>query len=139
MRVANKALYWSPDGSDYDTGTDGADTSGDISNAALYSNPVSLRHLDSYSIQCVLTGATPTGALKLQCSNDDPEYASLPWPLATAMNWTDIDGSSQAFTATGNVTWNAQGVGYLWVRVVWTESGTAAGAVTGRYHGKGAN
>jgi hypothetical protein len=138
MRVANGSLVWAPDASDYDADNNGVnDISGDISNAALYSNPVSLRHLNQFSIQCVLAGATVTGSLKLQCSNSNPDYAGRAFPTATSMNWTDVDGSSQAFTAAGNVTWNAQGVGYLWVRVVWTESGTAAGTITGTFNGKG--
>lgn len=130
MRVQNTALSWSTDQATYTA-------SGDISNAALYSTPVLLRHIDNYAIQIVTTGATVTGAFKLQASNSDPAIPDAGIPSASEMNWTDIDGSSVTFTAAGSFIWNAQGVGYQWVRVVWTESGTAAGAVTGRIHVKG--
>lgn len=134
--ILNGALKWSTNG----TATYG--TSGDLSNAALYSTPIKLEQIDRYAIQIVTTGATVTGAFKLQASNDVPDRedpdTNLPMnPAPASMNWTDIDGSSTTVTVAGSVVWNAQGVGYRWVRVVWTESGTAAGAVTGRINGKG--
>lgn len=131
MRVFNGLLTFSTDQATYTP-------SGDISSAALYSAPISLRHIEGYAIQLVTTGATVTGAFKLQASVSDPNVTNTNVPDATAMNWTDIDGSSTTVTVAGSLVWNAQGVGYPWVRVVWTESGTAAGAVTGRVHGKGA-
>lgn len=133
MRIVNTPLTWST------TGTSTYATSGNISSAALYSQPFSLRHMDNYAIQLVTTGATVTGAFKLQASVDDPNIdPGVGYPVGSSMNWTDIDGSSITVTVAGSLVWNAQGVGYPWVRVVWTESGTAAGAVTGRVHGKGA-
>ena len=130
MRVFNAVITWSTDQSTYTTSVD-------ISNAALYSVPISLRHIDVYSAQIVTTGATGTGAFKLQVSNDEPNLSPTNIPTASAMNWTDVDSSSQTVTTAGSVVWNASGAGYLWVRIVWTESGTAAGSVTGRLVGKG--
>lgn len=135
MRIANGPMRW--------TATPGTLTSylssGDISNAALYSLPFLLAHLEMYALQIVTTGATVTGTFKLQGSNSDINIPYDGIVDATAMDWTDIDGSSTAVTVAGSVLWNASGAGYRWVRVVWTESGTAAGAVTGRENGKGAH
>jgi hypothetical protein len=132
----NAALKWSTSGSAAYA------TSGDISNAALYSTPIKLEQVDAYAIQLVTTGATVTGAFKLQASNDNPDRedpdTGLPMnPAPASMNWTDIDGSSATVTVAGSIVWNASAAGYRWVRVVWTESGTATGAVTGRVNGKG--
>lgn len=129
MRVFNSPLTWSTDQATYTA-------SGDISNATLYSVPLLLRHIDNYSIQLVTTGATVTGTFRLQASNSDPDIPQAGYPAASGMSWTDIDGSSQTVTTAGSLVWNAMGAGYQWVRVVWTESGTAAGSVTGRAHGK---
>lgn len=124
--VLNSAIAWSTDQATYTA-------SGDISNSALYSRPLRLRQVDVYSLQIVTTGATVTGTFKLQASNDAPESTAH-----SSMSWTDIDGSSQTVTTAGSVVWNAFGAGYEWVRIVWTESGTAAGSVTGRQVAKGA-
>lgn len=131
MRVFNAPLTWSTDQATY-TAT------GDISNATLYSTPMFLRHIDTYAVQLVTSGATVTGTFKLQASNDDPNIPQAGYPAASSMNWTDIDGSSQTVTVAGTPMWNALGAGYQWVRVVWTKSGAAAGSVSGRIHGKAA-
>ena len=131
MRVFNSSLTWSTDQATYTA-------SGDISNANLYSVPLLLRHIDNYSIQLVTTGATVTGTFKLQASNDDPNIPTAGYPAASSMNWTDVDSSPTVVTASGTIIWNAANAGYQWVRVVWTESGSAAGSVTGRAHGKAA-
>lgn len=134
MRVINCPLTWTTTPATISSYA----ASGDISNATLYSVPFSLRHMDTYSIQLVTTGATVTGTFKLQASNSDPTIGDGV-PDATLMDWTDIDGASSVVTVLGSVFFQAAGVGYGWVRVVWTESGTAAGAVTGRAQGKGAH
>ena len=55
------------------------------------------------------------------------------------MDWTDLASpAAQTVTVAGTAVFNASDVGYQWVRVVWTETPAAAGAVTGRVHGKGA-
>lgn len=128
MRVANGALDWSA------TGTSSFSSSGDVSVANQYSNPISLRHLSSYSVQVVTTGS-PSGTFKLQASNDDPDHTGVKYPTSS-MNWTDIDGSSFTVTASGSLVWNAQASGYLWVRVVWTKT-SGTGTISGRFNGKG--
>lgn len=128
MRPANAALDWST------TGTASFTTSGDLAEAALYSNPISLRHLSAFSVQLVATGS-PTGSFKLQMSNDNPDHTGNKYPTST-MNWTDLDGSSISITTSGNVGWNATGAGYLWLRVVWTKT-SGTGSITGRFNGKG--
>lgn len=135
--TANAALKWSTNG------TATYATSGDISNANLYSTPVSLDQLTAYAIQLVTTGAAVTGTFKLQASNDlpdreDPDTGLSINPAPASMNWTDIDGSSTTVAAAGTVVWNASNVGYRWVRVVWTEGAASTGNVTGRVNGKGA-
>jgi hypothetical protein len=137
MIEANGALKWSTNG----TATYGA--SGDISNTNLYSNPVRLALSAGYSIQLVTTGATVTGAFKLQFSlsdpnSEDPDTGMPLNPPPASMTWTDLPNSSQTVTVLGDVGWIVADAFYPWVRVVWTETGTAVGGVTGRSYTKGA-
>lgn len=133
MATANDEIGWSTSS----TGTTFTVAAGDLSNAALYSEPFRLTNMEGYSIQLVTTGATVTGAFKLQASNDKSRFPEFTTDIPT--NWTDVDGSSTSVTVAGSVMWNANGAYYNWVRVVWTESGAAAGNVTGRYVGKTGN
>jgi hypothetical protein len=110
-------------------------SSGDISNANLYSKPFRLENFTGYSAQIVYTGGAVTGAFKLQGSNDQEDSQNDAW-LPT--NWTDIDTSSTTVAAAGSTIWNATNVFYRWVRVVWTEGAASTGAVTGRIQGQGA-
>lgn len=134
MRAPNGALKWT-------TSTSAAASAytdtGDISNATLYSSPFWLAHLEAYALQLVTSGATVTGTFKLRGSNSNPNVPEAGFPSVDAFDWTDIDGSSIAVTVAGSVLWNASGVGYRWVQVVWTESGAAAGSVRGQANGKG--
>jgi hypothetical protein len=132
-RVINAPVKWSTDESTY---TD----SGDLAATALYSEPMSLEHLDVYNFQFELTGATVTGVLKLQASNTDPFVPPESGiPDATVMLWTDITGLTYTATVAANPMINASDVGYRWVRAVWTETPAAAGTVTARFNGKGPN
>lgn len=119
MRIANDALTLS-----------GTDMRDDITSSAVW-----LGHICNFSIQLVFTG-TPNGTLKLQCSNDSggPDVSN---PSLT--NWTDITGSSQAITASGNHTWNVQNCGYKWVRLYWTDatSGNPSTLTVARMNVKG--
>jgi len=89
-----------------------------------------LGHIAQYAIQLVFTGA-PVGTFKLQCSNDagKPNAESKAEQSASVVNWTDIASSSSAISVAGNITWNAENVGYLWVRVVYTRT-SGTGSVT---------
>ena len=140
MRVASDILGWAnaqSSAADYSTT---AAQSGDLSETNLYSGPISVRHLTNYAIQLSVTGAAPTGTFVLQASNSDPRLRdSKGFPDdASAMIWTEISGSSTVVAAVGTVTWNVADAGYLYVRVVWTETPAATGAVVGRFVGKGA-
>jgi hypothetical protein len=127
----NNALGWS-------TSSTGSTftSSGDISNSDLYSQPFKLLNFTGYSIQLTTTGATVTGTFKLQASNDKEDGTSNTSTYVPT-NWTDIADSSSTVSAAGTVLWNNGNAFYRWVRIVWTESGTATGTVTARAQGKG--
>lgn len=142
MRVGKSPLAWDTVQSSSATYLSGGEprTSGDLSNATLYSAPIRLDHISKYSIQLSVTGAGPTGSFVLQGSNSNPADTGtgmVPGGDASAMVWTPIAGSTATFTVADNHVWNADGVGYRWVRVVWAESGTATGTVVGEFVGKG--
>jgi hypothetical protein len=96
------------------------------------SRPIYLGHIAQYAIQIVFTG-TPEGIFKLQCSNDSVTAgATLSSQASNVVNWTDITGSESMVSEDGNITWNAENVGYAWVRVVYsfdTSTGTLTSAV----------
>jgi len=137
MRVAAENLVW--DTVDSSSATY-ASTSGDTSNTALYSGPIALRHLNGYAIQLNIASGTPTGTFKLQGSCSNPRITgngSYPND-ASAMVWDDLSGLTSVYAAAGHNMWNVDGAGYLWVRVVWTETPGSSGSVTGTFYGKGA-
>lgn len=92
-----------------------------VSSAALL-----VERTDTFSIQAVWTG-TPTGAFKLQGSND----VGTTDDGAGVTNWTDIAGSSSSVSgAAGNQLWTVGLCGYRWVQLVYTNAsgtGTVAG------------
>lgn len=113
--------------------------SGPVSLAASTElRPVYLGHIAQYAIQLVFTG-TPGGNFKLQCSNDagHPNAQSKSEQSEDVVNWTDIADSAQAISAAGNHTWNAENVGYLWVRVVWTQTSGTGSLTSARVMCKG--
>jgi hypothetical protein len=101
----------------------------------IQSDEVWLGHICNFSIQLVFTG-TPTGSLKLQCSNDEGAIETN-IPNATITNWTDIAGSTQAISAAGNHTWNVQNCGYRWVRFVYTATSGSGTITSARFNVKG--
>ena len=120
MRIQNKALTLS-----------GTDMESDIT-----SDPIWLGHIANYSIQVVFTGS-PDGTLKLQASNDfGARDGSL--DQVSIDHWTDIIGSSQNITASGDHTWTVENAGYRWVRMVWTDSASSDADITSaRFNVKG--
>lgn len=57
---------------------------------------------------------TPTGTLKLQCSNDVGDSVT---------DWEDVPGSSVSVAgAAGQQVWNYTRAPFRWVRLVWTAS-----------------
>lgn len=103
MRVANKQLLSSV-----------------LMNTTINSDAIPLPNEYGYAIQATYT-ATPTGILKLQASNDAFKYANDAQPQVPT-NWTDIDNSSLAISASGNMMWNVTGSFYTFVRLVYTDS-----------------
>lgn len=82
------------------------------------SRPIYLGHIAQYAIQLVFSG-TPDGTFSLECSNDrgNINAQSKAEQSEGVVNWTTIAGSASVITAAGDITWNAENVGYLWVRV----------------------
>lgn len=111
-------------------------TAGDVSLTSLTSSAVNLDFYFLYAIQAVFTGA-PVGTVKLQASLD---YVPAGFPQITPAfsgNWTDVANSSTAISAAGTVIWNAEDVGYNWVRLVYTKT-SGTGALSARINCKGA-
>lgn len=76
--------------------------------------PLEIGDLKDYAIKVEFTGADVVGTLKLQASLDD-----------NPAKFVDIDGTSQAVTASEDHLWNVSGAAYRYVRVSWTyASGT---------------
>lgn len=92
--------------------------------------PIWIAHICNYSIQLVFTG-TPVGTFKLQGSNDEGQInaSGSSQQYTGVSNWTDIVDSSVSVSAAGNVMWNVENAGYLWVRVVYTR-GSSTGSLT---------
>ena len=95
-----------------------------VLNTTVNSAAIPLYQIFGYAIQIVFTG-TPTGSFKLQASCD-----SVPQVVASGIfiptNWTDISGSSQAVSVSGNIIWNAEDTFYNYVRVVYTDGSSGA-------------
>jgi hypothetical protein len=107
-------------------------SAGDVT-ASLNSQPLLLAHAIGYAIQYVITGS-PVGSIKLQGSNDPVPDAIYTAPVPA--NWTDISGTTTAISAAGDGVFNANGVYYNWVRLVYTKtSGTGALTVVGNAKG----
>lgn len=97
-----------------------------VISSATNSDAVLLRYIRNYAVQVVTSAvSTPSGAsVKLQASNDQT-------------NWSDLAGTSNNITTTGNVVINADGAGYKYVRAVFAiSSGTITSEVifTGKEH-----
>jgi len=117
-----------------------------ISNASMSSNVISIgidcNQIALASIQAEWTGATATGTLKLQISNDLVAVASSntnpagPDPAANVINWSDYTGSTTTVSGPGNFTWNMVYVGYRWLRLVYT-AGSGTGTLNATFSGKG--
>jgi hypothetical protein len=106
--------------------------------ASFDMKPVWLGHIAQYAIQLVFTG-TPQGNFKLQASCDPglPNAQGEAVKYSTVVNWTDIADSAATISAAGDLTWNAENVGYEWVRVVWTQTGSSGTLTSARCKVKG--
>lgn len=122
MRIANQTLISSP----VDLST------------TWTSNAIWLGHIYNYSIQLTFSD-DPEGTFYLQCS-DDMGAPSQENQLNTegVVNWTDIIGSNQEVSESGDHTWTAGNVGYAWVRVLWIPTSPQGQLDTARFNIKGA-
>jgi len=82
---------------------------------------------------------TPDGVFSLECSNDagHPNAESNAMKVEGVDNWTTITGSASVVTAAGNITWNAENVGYQWVRIRYTFSASTGDITSARVNLKG--
>ncbi len=100
--------------------------------------PCWLGHIAQYAIQLTFSG-TPDGTFTLQCSNDQghPNAQAKSEQSEDVDNWTTISGSSTVVSEAGDITWNAENVGYTWVRVAYTANNPGGVLETGRFNAKG--
>lgn len=100
--------------------------------------PIYLGHIAQYSIQLFFTG-TPDGTFNLQCSNDPghPNAQSKAEQSEDVDHWTDVTGSASIVSEDGDITWNVENVGYLWIRVNWVSNAAPGSLVTARANVKG--
>lgn len=115
------------------------DESGSVSLASSTTlKPVWLGHIAQYAIQLVFTG-TPQGNFKLQASNDkgNIDASGSANQEAGISNWTDVADSAVTVSAAGDIMWNAENIGYNWVRVVWTQTGSTGTLTSARVYMKG--
>jgi hypothetical protein len=128
MRIANDSLSVS----DVDVSTTAVSMGTSFNSDGFY-----LGHIVNYSIQLVFTG-TPNGTFMLQCSNDKGiEDKVGGWNAAGVTHWTDITGSDQPITGSGDLAWSVENAGYRWVRLVWTRSSSTGSLTSARVNAKG--
>ena len=90
----------------------------------ITSSPLWLAHIVNYSIQ-ITTSGTPNGTFKLQVSNDE---GSKSGSNATVLNWAD-SVINVTITSAGSIILEDKDCTSRWVRLVWTDSGSAGGSV----------
>ena len=120
MKTVNKALF----------------TNGDME-TTLISQPFNVAQVYIYAVQCEWTG-TPLGTIEVQASCDpEGNVHSDGGPFPTT--WTVVGGSSDPVSGPGSYLPNVIGIGYNWIRVVFTPTtpGSNAGALNGRINLKG--
>lgn len=102
------------------------------------SRPVWLGHIAQYAIQIFFSG-TPDGTFSLECSNDEghPNAQSKTEQSESVENWTTITGSASVVTSDGDITWNAENVGYRWVRIVYSFNASTGALTSARANLKG--
>ena len=90
-------------------------------NTSYESSPIYVGDVEDGSIQVkyVADAATVSGTFKLQASSDPAGE--------TPTVWTDVTGSSTTVTtqASGTAFYNLSDIGYNWIKVVFTYSGTS--------------
>lgn len=124
-------LLWSTDQATYTA-------SGDLAQAALYSQPIPIDNEEGFAaVLKVASGTAPTGTFKVQTSNHSPPVPPTGTPDATAMDWADTSASA-AITTNGNALLQHAPAYGRWVRVTWTKT-SGTGTLTGNGQAKGAH
>ena len=125
MRVANAAV------------TFGSGATTKAMSASFNSDPIRVENLVNAAIQAKFEGGgAPTGTLKLQASSDVGTDPGTGMSNVTVSNWTDLTGTSQAISASGDHMWTLQNMGYRWVRIVYTRT-SGDDTFSARLNGKG--
>ena len=82
------------------------------------------------SVQAVVSGAAPTGTIKLQASNDVCTAGNNPG-IFVPTNWSDVPNATVSYVAAGAVLIPKQDIAHRWVRIVNTfTSGTGTVAAS---------
>ena len=97
--------------------------SADATQASQTSVAVNASNLMAASVGVVAVGGTITGTLKLQACNDNPAATGAP------TNWVDISGATVSVTGAGNFLIPKLDCAYQYLRVVYTKTTSAAGAL----------
>ena len=93
-------------------------TSGNMA-SNVTSSGIDILKMEQCSIQAVWSGSSPTGAFKIQASNDIVSSA------ASVSTWSDLSDSSYSITADGDFMWALSPASYRFIRLVYTRtSGT---------------
>ena len=89
--------------------------------AGVVSEAVPLDQVFGLSIQATYVGSGIGGTLSLECSNthqeDNEQNVIVPG------EWVTMSGSVIQLTGPGSYIWNVEASNYLWVRLVYSESG----------------
>jgi len=94
---------------------------GDATQATVTSNALDVVHVVNASVVAVAVGTTITGTLKVQVSNDPMDFTQGP------TNWVDTS-NTVSITGAGNFLIPKFDCSYMWMRLVYTKTTSAAGA-----------
>lgn len=103
----------------------------DATVATQTSGAIDASYWFSASVAAIAAGGTITGTLKVQACND-PGFTQLN-PPGSAANWVDIASQTVSVTGAGVFLIPKFDVTYMWVRVVYTKTTSAAGALITAY------
>lgn len=95
----------------------------DATIASQTSGQVDASFVVQASVMVIAAGGTITGTLKVQVSND------LPNTPATVVNWVDLSGQTVSVTGAGVFLIPKFDCAYQYMRVVYTKTTSAAGAL----------
>ena len=109
-------------------------------NASNDGTALKLDHLDGFAVSVAITRSSGTlaGTLKLQGTASNPYTDNVTNTANSSAIWDDIPGSSVSVSTatTATYSFNASGIYYRGVRLVWTAS-SGQGSYDADWHGKG--